>query len=133
MKAGLRPCYQPVLWLVLWWIAIAIVVTTSLLPERVLLQVPQGGDKIEHITAYFILAFGAVQLFVRGRTLWIAIIGLLMLGGCIEIAQGLFTVDRTPDLHDFFANAIGIFLGLATAWTALGELLVRLDQRLFGE
>ncbi|RXQ99678.1 VanZ family protein [Pseudoxanthomonas composti] len=124
---GLKPLGHPRLWLALWLLANVAVVVVCLLPGASLPQVPDGGDKVEHALAYFVLAAAAVQLFATRRGLLRACAWLVMLGVLIEFAQGALTADRSADALDALADTVGVLLGLATAWTPLRNLLVRLD------
>ncbi len=101
-----------------WWIAGGVVmalaiVTLSLLPAADLPSV-QLWDKFEHALAYFALAawFGGVarpQRYLR------VALALVVLGIAVEFAQGAMGVGRTSDLHDVYANVVGIALGLLVA------------------
>jgi VanZ family protein len=115
-------------WLALWWVAVVLVVVVELLPAILLPQVPAGGDKVEHLLGYGLLAFAAVQLFQR-RALWRVGVGLAALGMALEIAQGTLTTTRSFDLADELANSAGVLLGLAGAFTPLRDLLPRLVGR----
>lgn len=123
---------RPRLWQGLWWAAIAAVFVVCLLPGPDLPRVPEGGDKVEHVLAYFILAAGAVLLHARRATLWRPALGLLLMGILIEILQGALTATRSADAADALADAIGIAAGLALAWTPVRGWLRALDRRLFG-
>ena len=74
-------------------------------------------DKALHFTAYFGLCF---MTTIAARTnrgaLWCAL-GLVALGGVLEIIQGL--TGRDCDIFDELANTIGVSAGLAVGW--LGE------------
>ncbi|MFT3763653.1 MAG: VanZ family protein [Pseudoxanthomonas sp.] len=125
----LKPLRHPRFWLCLWWLAVAVVVAACLLPSPDLPPMPQGGDKVEHVLAFFALAASAVQLYATRRALAFVAVGLLLLGIGIEWAQGAFTTDRSADPFDALADAVGIALGMATALTPLRDLLLRLDGR----
>jgi VanZ family protein len=69
-------------------------------------------DKAQHALAYALLALlggWTFGIFFRTRVCtWLtAFIFAVIFGGMLEIAQGLFTTVRTPDLADLFADAIG--------------------------
>jgi uncharacterized membrane protein YdfJ with MMPL/SSD domain len=129
MAAALKPLRRPRLWFALWWCAIAAVVLASLLPAFLLPDVPAGGDKIEHLAGYCILAAAAVQLYATRRSLLRAGIGLVLLGVGLEIAQGLLTTTRQMDPWDALANSVGVLAGLATVLTPLRDALLRADRR----
>ncbi|MGN6513665.1 MAG: VanZ family protein [Lysobacteraceae bacterium] len=124
---ALKPLRHARRWLALWWAAVAAVVLAELLPAMLLPPVPAGGDKLEHLAGYGALALGAVQLFER-RALWRVGLGLAALGMALEVAQGTLTATRSFDFADELANCAGVLLGLATAFTPLRDLLLRLTR-----
>lgn len=124
---SLKPLRQPRLWLGLWCCAIALVVMFSLLPAPDLPAVPAGGDKLEHLFAYFALAAGAVQLFATRRALAAAGVGLVALGIALEVAQFLLTSTRMMDAWDALANTLGVLAGLATALAPWRDALLRMQ------
>lgn len=123
----LKPLRRRRTWLAMWLLAIATVVAACLLPSSELPKVPLS-DKLEHALAFFALSVAAVQLYQRGRPLAIVAVGLLALGAGIELAQALLTTTRAMEGADLVADGIGIALGVATAWTPFGNLLLRLDH-----
>ena len=127
-EGALKPLRHGKRWLALWWLAVAAVVVVELVPALLLPQLPPGGDKVEHLAGYGLLAFAAVQLFER-RALWRVGLGLAALGMGLEIAQGTLTTTRSFDLADELANTAGVLLGLAAAFTPLRDLLPRLVGR----
>ena len=129
MSGALKPLRRPRLWLGLWGVAIAIVIIGSLLPAFVLPMAPSGGDKLEHLVGYGLLAVGAVQLFATRAALLRAGGGLVLLGVALEIAQGTLTSSRSMDPLDALANTLGVLAGLATACTPWRDLLLRREPR----
>ncbi len=125
----LKPIRWPVFWVGLWVLAMAVVITTCLLPGDDIPKVRPGVDKLEHATAFFVLSVCAVQLFATRRSLLRAAAWLVILGVLIEFAQGAFTVDRTADPLDALADASGVLLGLWIARTPARDLLVRMFPR----
>lgn len=123
---SLKPFKRPWLWAGLWMLAIAAVVIGSLLPGKDLPALPVS-DKLEHFAAYAVLSAGAVQLFAR-RLSWGFICLLLVLMGIgLEYLQASMKLGRMLDRNDALANAFGVLLGLATAFTPLRDALLRLD------
>lgn len=131
LRHRLKPFRWPWLWLFLWLSAIAMVVVLSLLrlPD---MGLPQNGDKFEHLLAYAVLAAGAVQLFCTRPALLGSGVVLILLGIGLEFAQSGLTDHRQRDFGDALANTLGVSLGLATHWTGLRDLLLRLEQALVG-
>jgi len=93
---------------------------------------PPGGpsidiwDKAQHFTAYAILAL-LVTLFSRaGRMAIFGVLGLIVLGGALEIIQGF--VGRDTELMDEVANTLGSAAGFVLGW-ALVRLLGALDRQ----
>ena len=126
-KPWLKPLRRGSLWLGLWLGAILGVIVVCLLPGADLPKVPLS-DKLEHALAFFALAAAAVQLFRRGKPLAIVALGLLALGGAIELAQALLTTSRAMESGDIVADAIGVAAGAVLAWTPLRDVLLRLDH-----
>lgn len=128
----LKPLRLPRLWLGLWLLAIGMVVGVCLVPSPDLPPMPRNVDKLEHALAFFALSACAVQLFLPGRPLLGAMTGLLLLGVGIELAQGMFTIDRSADPLDALADSLGVLLGLATALTPWRDQLLRIERRIMG-
>ena len=123
----LKPLRWPWLWLGLWIGAIVGVVILSLVPPPEM-PLPKGFDKVEHFAAYFLLCAGAVQLFASRRALlWIGV-AMVALGVGLEFAQHLATTSRTMDQADAWADLLGVMAGLATRFTPLADLLLRLER-----
>ena len=126
----MRAFHRPRLWLSVWIFGLGLCIALSLLPPLPL-HGPQGSDKWGHFLAYFVLAAWAVQLFATpGSRRW-AGLALFALGLALEVGQAQLTTTRMGDPADLAANTLGIFAGLATAWTPLARGLLSLDRRLF--
>ena len=124
-----KPLRNRRFWMALWVASVLGVVVVCLIPPPPLPPLPDSSDKLEHFAAYFLLAAGAVQVFRRGRMLaWVGV-ALVAQGVCIEFAQGALTATRSADPFDALANAVGVAAGLATAFTPLCDLLLRLQPR----
>jgi len=81
-------------------------------------------DKALHFTAYFGLSLMAtIAVQGRRRALWCAM-GLIALGGSLEVIQGF--VGRDCDIWDEVANTIGVLSGLLLA--LLGISVLRLAK-----
>ena len=127
---SLKPFRRPWLWVALWVLAIAVVVIGSLVPAHDLPKVPRGFDKVEHFGAYALLAGSAVQLFARRLSWGFVCVMLVLMGIGLEYMQAKMGLGRMLDRQVALANTIGVLLGLATAFTPLRDLLLRIDRRL---
>lgn len=87
------------------------------------------SDKVVHFTGYFLLAtwFGGVA---RRTRYWAVGLGLITLGGTIEIAQGLMHNGRDAEWLDMLANTLGVTLGLGLAYVGLGMWMVWVERLL---
>lgn len=96
----------------LFWPAVLVVVWGELTPH------PPGvaalfWDKAEHFIAYFGLTLLASLAWGLRRSLAWVFIGVVALGGALEIAQSF--VGRDAEWGDFLANDLGAISGLGAA------------------
>ena len=98
-------------WYLVGGVLTLIVIVTSLMPAR---DLPHVGlsDKAEHLISYAGLALWFGGLIEPRRFVKLAL-ALLVLGGAMEIAQGLMGMGREADWLDFRADALGAVLGLS--------------------
>ncbi len=87
-----------------------VIVVVSLVPQRELPDL-NVGDKYEHFTAFVALTLWFGGLLEPRRYLLLALL-LLVLGGGIEVAQGLMGLGRQADVRDLYADGAGIAVGL---------------------
>ena len=118
-------------WLALSWGMTLFIALGSLWPSLPQVAV-EVSDKFMHFSAYAALAF--MYAGVVERRHWRrVVVGLLMFGGAIELAQELLTASRSGDWLDMAANAMGVMAGVFTAmlfprsWCRQVERLVGLD------
>ena len=103
--------------------ALALIIWGELTPQPLPDGLENYWDKLLHFTAYFGLALMAT-IAVRGdRRARYWIIGLVVLGGILEIAQT--QVGRDGDWHDELANALGVLAGWSIAFSAIALLKSR--------
>jgi hypothetical protein len=80
-------------------------------------------DKALHFTAYFALSLmTTIAVRANRNALWWAL-GLVFLGGALEIIQG-FT-GRDADIFDELANTMGVLAGLGFGWLGVSFLRAR--------
>jgi VanZ family protein len=107
------------------WIAMFVAITVgSLLPAHDL-PTPafNGFDKLEHLLGYAVLSGWSALLFDRRTSRLRAMLGVIAFGIVIEVAQGVFTTTREPDVFDALANATGAMLGQLLVFTPLANVL----------
>ena len=97
----------------LFWPALAVVAWGELTPHPPTLPGPLQWDKADHFTAYFGLALLASLGWGLRRSLAWIFLGVVALGGALEIAQTM--VGRDGEWGDFAANDLGALVGLALA------------------
>ena len=101
-------------WRVGFWLAVVAGIVLALWPQPAS-QEPwfEGADKVEHALSFALLLL--IGLRAGYRNALALAIGLLALGGAIELAQS-FTVTRSAEWFDWLADALGITLGWVVAW-----------------
>jgi VanZ family protein len=109
-------------WKLVFWVAIVAVAIGSLLPTDYL--PPQAfniWDKSQHIAAFVVL--GTLGLLSYSSRVVHVLLGLLIYGGLIELAQSL-TGWRYGDWLDWFADAAGLAAAFAfwESWRRLRGL-----------
>lgn len=121
--------HYPRLWHTLGWLLVALVVVLSLTPKApAILEVP-GSDKVNHFLAYLVLMLWFSQLHRQPRRqFWIGV-GLVALGVCLELVQGLLAY-RSADVLDGLTNGCGVFAGRLLLETRVGNSLTFLDGQL---
>jgi VanZ family protein len=116
------------LWWVVGYVLVVLTVNESLVTDPAALPIVTN-DKVVHFTGYFLLAswFGGVA---RPRRYWLVALGLLILGGGIEIAQGIMHNGRDAEWLDMLANTLGVTAGLGLAALGLGMWMVWVERLL---
>ena len=106
----MNPLRWPRLWVALWLAGMAIGAYLSLRAGILREPVIPHLDKLIHALGYGVLAVLACGLFAPGNARRAALLWLLLFGGLIELAQGVWAVNRLADPWDLLANACGIGL-----------------------
>ena len=98
----------------LFFLTVLVVLSLSLMPGYIDIRNVTLSDKVEHFAAYLALG-GLVGLgwTVNGlRPFLLALFGLTLLGGAIEVVQGTPFIGRTASWLDLLADAVGAGAGL---------------------
>lgn len=99
------------LWRAAGWLGVALTLVVSLMPPA-LDDSRAHADKLAHLAGYAVLMFWWAHIITQRR--WRLAIAVILLGGTIELLQGL-TPDRQPDPLDALANSAGALLGWLAA------------------
>jgi VanZ family protein len=114
----LRLAYAPA-WITASLLLLALVVWGSLMPGSDV-PGPPDLDKLEHVSAYALLAVWFTGLVPRSRYAALAV-ALLGLGVLMEFLQQAMQLGRQADVLDVAANVVGIGAGIAiAAWRTGG-------------
>ncbi len=118
------------LWQIIGSIIVVLIVVLSLIPApSVGIELDQG-DKYGHVLAYFAAMFWQLMLRARFKFNLFWGLGLFVLGGFLELAQGYLTDYRAMDEMDLLADGIGVLLAFLLAQTPMRTLLYRCDSHL---
>jgi len=79
------------------------------------------------VLAFAVLGAWAAMLYPPSPALALRALGLIAFGLATEGMQHLIPW-RSADWADTAANTLGVLLGVALAWTPLGNALMRLEQ-----
>jgi VanZ family protein len=116
------------LWWAIGWGMVLFIAVSCLEPARYVLEL-HLWDKAEHALAFCGMSVWFGGLVRRSRYPLVGL-AMLLLGGGIEIGQGVMGLGRDADILDFVADAVGItvaliflYLGLG-AWTRWVERLI---------
>jgi len=97
--------------------SLALVTILALIPAPSVPQVVQFWDKAQHALAFAGLAsIGCCAFPHRVRLVFI---GLLLHGALIEVLQGTLTTTRFADVFDWFADGVGVLIGVGFFLLAL--------------
>ena len=117
-----EPLHHRPLWQAIGIALVAFVIYQSLTPAPIEVEVGEG-NRLGHLTAYGTLMIWYCQLYSRRSTRLACMIGFVLLGIGLEVAQG-FTGYRTFDPADMMANAAGTALGWLLAPPRLPNFLL---------
>ena len=123
------PLRFPQLWWFIGWALVLFILYGTLAPSE---YVPNLHlwDKLEHAGAFFGLTLWFGGLTRRSRYPLLAL-WMLLLGGGIELAQGYMGWGRDMDIHDFYADAIGVAVAFALLGAGLSQWAV-FAERILG-
>jgi len=116
-------------WIAIGFLLIGLVVYASLMRNPPDLTHIQGGDKVEHAVAYFILTFWFSLIYVKNRVRWTIGITFIFLGVAMEYLQRM-TGYRTFEYADMAANTVGVLCALFAAQTPLARGLAAVEKYL---
>ncbi|MEK7990326.1 MAG: VanZ family protein [Thiotrichaceae bacterium] len=99
------------LWLISGWgLAMAICILSLIPPIDTGIQTISHIDKLEHLTAYFVITFWFSLLYPTSQGRLMCLVGFLAMGLSLEVLQGLLTTTRHADGFDMIANTLGVLI-----------------------
>jgi VanZ family protein len=116
----------------LWWAVGYVLIVLTIYESLEAHPTPIPGvtsDKFEHFMGYFLLTTWFCGCARRSKY-WLVALGLLILGGGMEIGQGLMAIGREADWLDMLANSTGVLVGVGLALLGLGNWM-QWVERLF--
>jgi VanZ family protein len=114
-------------WLGFGWLWIVLVCYLSLMPHPPEPVSFEGVDKLEHLLAYAGLMLWFCQVYVTRTARIRILVGLVSLGVCIEILQGMGGY-RYFEYADMLANSGGVLMGWGLAHTRMGRVILMLKK-----
>ncbi len=100
-------------WFVFGWVSVAAALALNLMPARDLDGL-QFNDKFGHVAGYLLLTVYFCGLYPRSRY-WLIVLAFVAMGVVVEVLQGSMHWGRSEDIHDFYADCLGITLGVLLA------------------
>jgi len=111
----------------LFFLALASVTVLALIPGPSVPSVIQFWDKAQHALAFGVLVIiGCCAFPPRIRLVFV---GLLAHGALIEILQATLTTTRTGDVLDWFADGVGILVGVSVYLLVVSRFVGRFQFR----
>ena len=106
-------------WVLGGWIAVIAATMACLAPAKYV-EIPSLNDKVEHATGFALLVLWFCSIYQRRRH-WMIALYFLLFGVFIEVMQGAMNWGRHSDIHDVYADAAGIVIGITLALTPLSR------------
>ena len=97
--------------------SLALVTVLAVIPGPSVPQAVQFWDKAQHAVAFAALA--SIGCYAFPQRVQRVFIGLLLHGALIEVLQGTLTTTRFADVFDWFADGIGVLIGVSFYLLAL--------------
>lgn len=116
------------IWLIMGWIFIFSIIYLTLTPRppQVIGEI-KFGDKIGHLSAYFLLMFWFCQLYIEKYFRIKLACTFILMGILLELLQKLGGI-RMYEVADMLANTAGVLIGFALAYFGLNDFLYRLEK-----
>ncbi len=97
---------------VLFYLCLCLIVFFSIVPQDVNsllsgMRFTKSGF-FQHVFGYFVLSVLACLAF-KGNNIWVILVGILILGGILEIIQYVLPA-RTFNIYDLLANLAGVLV-----------------------
>jgi VanZ family protein len=96
------------------WAMVAAIVWLSLTPAPPKIIDLEQGDKLGHFIAYGGVMFWFSKLYIKSRVRLAYAAAFIAMGIALEFIQGRLGY-RTYEVHDMYADTLGVLLGWAAA------------------
>ena len=116
----------PQLWWLIGWVLVLFILYSTLAPSEYVPNI-HVWDKLEHAGAFFGLTLWFGGLIRRSRYALLAF-WMLVLGAAIELAQGYMGWGRDMDIHDVYADAIGVAVAFILLGAGLSQWAVYAER-----
>jgi len=112
--------WKPLLWLA--FICYGLFMPAQKLPSKPFLSIPHF-DKMVHFSMFFIFCLLLFRPFKKldFKYYLFAPLTAIFFGAVLEWAQRTISVTRSSDIHDFLANATGIFVAILFYYLFVSE------------
>jgi len=114
-------------WIALGVLLLSLVFAFSMNTMPSVLEAIMMHDKLVHAFAYAALMMWFSQIFQHNVTRMLLVIGLLLFGIGMELAQGQVP-GRTLDYADMVANTLGITCSWALSYTWVGNIFAKAEE-----
>lgn len=117
-------------WLAVGWFAVCILIYESLTPSPPSLPEFPLADKLTHFLVYTLIMLWFGFVYSPGKKYSLLGLSLILLGVILELLQGAGG-NRSMEVSDASANALGVLVGGLLAATRLSSALLWVERLIY--